>query len=71
MHSHILGIGTATPRIRLTQAQSFDATGYQSERVRQIFVNSDIDYGHFYFGGTPLTSTRLPINRMSVIFPAP
>jgi len=49
----ILGIGTANPPIRLTQEQSFYATGYQTERIRKIFLNSDIDYRHFYFGGTP------------------
>lgn len=49
----ILGIGTANPPIRLTQEQSFHATGYQTERIRKIFLNSDIDYRHFYFGGTP------------------
>jgi predicted naringenin-chalcone synthase len=37
----------------LTQEQSFHATGYESERIRKIFANSDIEYRHFYFGGTP------------------
>ena len=50
---HILGIGTANPPIRLTQEQSFYVTGYQGERIRKIFLNSDIEYRHFYFGGTP------------------
>jgi 3,5-dihydroxyphenylacetyl-CoA synthase len=49
----ILGIGTANPPIRLTQEQSFYATGYVSERIRKIFLNSDIEFRHFYFGGTP------------------
>lgn len=49
----ILGIGTANPPIRLTQEQSFYATGYETERIRRIFLNSDIEYRHFYFGGTP------------------
>lgn len=49
----ILGIGTANPPIRLTQEQSFHVIGYQSERIRRIFLNSDIEYRHFYFGGTP------------------
>ena len=49
----ILGVGTANPPIRLTQEQSFHAAGYKSERIRKIFLNSDIDYRHFYFGGTP------------------
>ena len=49
----ILGIGTATPPIRLTQELSFYAAGYQSERFRRIFLNSGIQYRHFYFGSTP------------------
>lgn len=51
--TRILAIGTANPPIRLTQEQAFYAAGYESERVRKIFLNSDIDYRHFYFGGTP------------------
>jgi 3,5-dihydroxyphenylacetyl-CoA synthase len=51
-HPQILGIGTANPPIRLTQEQSFYAAGYESERIRKIFLNSDIEYRHFYFGGT-------------------
>jgi 3,5-dihydroxyphenylacetyl-CoA synthase len=52
-YSRILGIGTANPPIRLTQEQSFHAAGYETERIRKIFLNSDIKYRHFYFGGTP------------------
>lgn len=50
-HPRILGIGKANPPLRLTQEEAFHAAGYQSERVRQIFLNSDIDYRHFYFDG--------------------
>jgi len=50
-HPRILGIGTANPPVRLTQEQSFHAAGYQSERIRKIFLNSDIDYRHFYLEG--------------------
>ena len=35
----IIGIGTANPALRLTQEQSFHAAGYQSERIRQMFLN--------------------------------
>jgi polyketide synthase Type III len=52
-HPCILGVGTANPPIRLTQEQSFHAAGYETERIRKIFLNSDIEYRHFYFGGTP------------------
>jgi polyketide synthase Type III len=47
-HPRIIGIGTAYPPVRLTQEQSFHAAGYQGERSRKIFLNSDIDYRHFY-----------------------
>jgi 3,5-dihydroxyphenylacetyl-CoA synthase len=47
----IIGIGTANPPVRLTQEESFHAAGYQSERIRKIFLNSDIDYRHFYLDG--------------------
>ena len=52
-HPQILGIGTANPPARLTQEQTFHAAGYQSERIRKIFLNSDIDYRHFYLEGAP------------------
>ena len=51
-HPRILGIGTANPLVRLNQEQSFRAAGYQSERIRKIFLNSDIDYRHFYLEGS-------------------
>jgi predicted naringenin-chalcone synthase len=51
-HPRILGIGTANPLVRLTQEQSFHAAGYQGERIRKIFLNSDIDHRHFYLEGT-------------------
>jgi 3,5-dihydroxyphenylacetyl-CoA synthase len=50
---HILGIGTANPPARLSQDETYQAAGYNSERVRKIFLNSDIEYRHFYFGGAP------------------
>lgn len=49
----IAGIGTANPSLKLTQEESFDAAGYKSERIRNIFLNCDIDYRHFYFEGCP------------------
>lgn len=44
----IISIGMANPPLRLTQEESFHAAGYNSERIRNIFLNSDIDYRHFY-----------------------
>ena len=51
-YPRILGIGTANPLVRLTQEQSFHAAGDQDERIRKIFLNSDIDHRHFYLEGT-------------------
>lgn len=50
----ILGIGTSNPKRRYTQQQLYDLAAkqvpfYRSERVRQIFMNSDIDYRHLAF----------------------
>ena len=50
-HPRIIGIGAANPVLRLTQEQSFHAIGYQSDRIRKIFLNGDIDYRHFYLEG--------------------
>ena len=47
----IIAIGTANPPLRLTQEQSFHAAGYRSERVRKMFLNSDIDFRHFCLEG--------------------
>lgn len=50
-HPRILGLGTANPPVRLTQEETFHAAGYQGERIRKVFLNSDIDYRHFYLEG--------------------
>src|SRR2546422_6086663 len=50
-HPTILGMGTATPPVRPTQEQCFHGAAYQGERIRKIFLNSDIDYRHFYLEG--------------------
>jgi hypothetical protein len=57
----ILSIGTANPPIRLTQEQSFYATGYQSERIRKIFLNSDIIQRHTENSG-PIMVQQLFLN---------
>ena len=44
----ILGIGTATPAHRFTQEEAYRLAGYDSQRILEIFLNSDIDYRHFY-----------------------
>ena len=50
-HPRIFGTGTANPPVRPSQEQSFHAAGYQGERIRKIFLNSDIEYRHFYLEG--------------------
>lgn len=50
MPSQIIGIGTANPSVRMSQEETFHAAGYTSERVRKIFLNSDIEYRHFFIG---------------------
>src|SRR2546426_11350925 len=44
----ILAIGTANPPHRFTQEEAYRLAGYDSPRIRDIFLNSDIDYRHFY-----------------------
>jgi 3,5-dihydroxyphenylacetyl-CoA synthase len=53
INPQILSLGTANPPARFTQQQCFEATGYKGERIRQIFLNSDIEFRHFYFEGSP------------------
>ncbi len=44
----ILSIGTANPPLRFTQEEAFRLAGYNSQRILEIFLNSDIQYRHFY-----------------------
>jgi len=44
----ILGIGTANPLHRFTQEEAYRLAGYESQRILEIFLNSDIDTRHFY-----------------------
>ncbi len=44
----ILSCATAVPPCRLAQEEVYALMGYTSPRVRQIFLNSDIDYRHFW-----------------------
>ena len=52
----VLSIGTANPPHRFTQQEAYRLAGYESQRVLGIFLNSDIDYRHFYID--PHTFTR-------------
>lgn len=44
----ILSCATAVPPRRFTQEEAFALGGYRSPRIRQIFLNSDIKYRHFW-----------------------
>lgn len=44
----IVAIGVANPPHRFTQEQTFRMAGYSSQRILEIFLNSDIDFRHFY-----------------------
>lgn len=44
----VLGIGTANPAPRFTQEEAYRLAGYDSQRILEIFLNSDIDTRHFY-----------------------
>jgi 3,5-dihydroxyphenylacetyl-CoA synthase len=44
----ILSVGTANPPERFTQQEAFQLAGYHSQRILEIFLNSDIDHRHFY-----------------------
>jgi predicted naringenin-chalcone synthase len=44
----ILACATAVPPRRFTPEEAFALSGYRSARIRQIFLNSDIDHRHFW-----------------------
>jgi 3,5-dihydroxyphenylacetyl-CoA synthase len=44
----IRAFGSATPVPRLTQEETFRMLGYSSQRILEIFLNSGIDFRHFY-----------------------
>jgi len=44
----ILSIGTGNPPEKFTQAEIYQLCGYQSEKVKSIFLNSDIETRHLY-----------------------
>jgi polyketide synthase Type III len=50
----ILSVGTANPHQRFSQQEIYDIAAhysefYRSDRIKQIFMNSDIAYRHLYF----------------------
>ena len=51
----ILAVGTANPPRRFSQEEVFRLAGYTSPRILNIFLNSDIDYRHFYIDPSTFT----------------
>lgn len=56
----ILSCATALPPRRFTQEETFRLLGYSSPRIRQIFLNSDIDYRHFWGDPEGFRPTETP-----------
>ena len=48
INPRIFAIGTANPPNRFTQEDAYRMAGYQSQRILEIFKNSDVDFRHFY-----------------------
>ena len=48
MTPRIFALGTANPPHRFTQQDVYRMAGYHSQRILDIFLNSDIDYRHLY-----------------------
>ncbi len=44
----ILAVGTSNPPRRFTQEEVYRLAGYTDPRILRIFLNSDIEYRHFY-----------------------
>lgn len=44
----VISIGTANPPWRFTQEEAYRLAGYNSQRILEIFLNSDIEHRHFY-----------------------
>ena len=51
----ILAVGTANPPRRFTQEEVFRLAGYKNPRILNIFLNSDIEYRHFYIDPATFT----------------
>lgn len=56
----ILACATCVPPRRFTQEEAFALSGYSSPRIREIFINSDIDYRHFWLDPEGFTPTESP-----------
>jgi polyketide synthase Type III len=48
MNPRIISVGTANPPRKFTQEEIYRLCGYQSEKIKSIFLNSDIEMRHLY-----------------------
>jgi len=60
MNPRVLSIGTANPPNRFTQHDAYRMAGYESQRILDIFLNSDIDYRHFYIDPETFSREETP-----------
>lgn len=56
----ILACATSVPPRRFTQEEAFALSGYTSPRIRDIFMNCDISYRHFWLDPEGFTPTESP-----------
>ncbi|MCL4522948.1 MAG: type III polyketide synthase [Acidobacteria bacterium] len=59
----LLSCATAVPPRRFSQEEAFHLCGYSSSRIRQIFLNSDIDSRHFWLDPATFTPQESPDQR--------
>jgi predicted naringenin-chalcone synthase len=57
---HIAALGTANPTHRFTQQEVFAMAGYHSQRILEIFLNSDIDYRHLFINPANFSRDETP-----------
>jgi predicted naringenin-chalcone synthase len=60
MNPRILAVGTANPPLRFTQEEAFRMAGYSSQRILDIFLNSDIEFRHFYIDPENFSRNETP-----------
>ncbi|MBI1750127.1 MAG: type III polyketide synthase [Acidobacteria bacterium] len=56
----LLSCSTAVPPRRFSQEEAFSLCGYSSSRIRQIFLNSDIDFRHFWLDPAGFAPNETP-----------
>jgi predicted naringenin-chalcone synthase len=56
----ILAVGTANPPWRYTQEEVYRLAGYRNSRIRDIFLNSDIEHRHLYIDASTFRPDETP-----------